>query len=221
MQPIQAATVPPFDIDFTDLYLPNMSGYEVLRSLRASKVKTPILIVTGRSGIEDPQTIPDIIVSTGGSLRVYECKAITGDPSIFRDQTTGPSAIVSIVNALLEKPKADDPLREYEQYSHANWDGHDAEPITAETLSYARWLLGLIPETLGSPDIAPSADGSIGLEWVPESGPVHKLFFDIGPGQQWRTYWTTRKDEFGRRSGVSFNPNTRAILQKLFGELSR
>jgi CheY-like chemotaxis protein len=30
-----------------DLNLPDMSGYEVLRSLRVSKVKTPILILSG------------------------------------------------------------------------------------------------------------------------------------------------------------------------------
>jgi hypothetical protein len=177
--------------------------------------------------IPDPQMIPDVIVATSeGSLRLYECKTITGGPSIFRfvsmhDQTTGSSAISSIVSALLQKRKADDPLQGYEQYSHADWDAHDAQPITAETLSYARRLLSLIPETLGSPDIAPSADGSIGLEWLPEGSLVRKLFLDIGPGQQWRAYWTTRNGEFGRRSGASFNPNTKAILQKLFDDLSR
>src|SRR5207248_1656512 len=36
-----------------DLNLPDMSGFEVLRSLRVSKVKTPILILTGLGGIED------------------------------------------------------------------------------------------------------------------------------------------------------------------------
>jgi len=30
-----------------------MSGYEVLRTLRLSKVKTPILILSGMGGIED------------------------------------------------------------------------------------------------------------------------------------------------------------------------
>jgi two-component system cell cycle response regulator CtrA len=30
-----------------------MSGYEVLRQLRVSKVKTPILILSGDAGIED------------------------------------------------------------------------------------------------------------------------------------------------------------------------
>ena len=36
-----------YDIIMLDLNLPDMSGFEVLRSLRVSKVKTPILILTG------------------------------------------------------------------------------------------------------------------------------------------------------------------------------
>ena len=36
-----------------EVNLPDMSGFEVLRSLRVSKVKTPILILTGLAGIED------------------------------------------------------------------------------------------------------------------------------------------------------------------------
>ena len=36
--------------------LPDMSGFEVLRGLRASKVKTPILILSGLAGIEDKIT---------------------------------------------------------------------------------------------------------------------------------------------------------------------
>ena len=36
-----------------DLNLPDMSGFEVLRSLRVSKVKTPILILSGLPDIED------------------------------------------------------------------------------------------------------------------------------------------------------------------------
>jgi two-component system, cell cycle response regulator CtrA len=41
-----------YDIILLDLNLPDMSGFEVLRSLRVSKVKTPILILTGLAGIE-------------------------------------------------------------------------------------------------------------------------------------------------------------------------
>ena len=42
-----------YDIILLDLNLPDMSGYEVLRTLRVSKVKTPILILSGNAGIED------------------------------------------------------------------------------------------------------------------------------------------------------------------------
>jgi two-component system cell cycle response regulator CtrA len=42
-----------YDIILLDLNLPDMSGFEVLRTLRRSKVKTPILIVTGLAGVKD------------------------------------------------------------------------------------------------------------------------------------------------------------------------
>ena len=42
-----------YDIILLDLNLPDMSGFEVLRSLRLSKVKTPTLILSGLGGIED------------------------------------------------------------------------------------------------------------------------------------------------------------------------
>jgi two-component system cell cycle response regulator CtrA len=42
-----------YDIIVLDLNLPDMSGFEVLRSLRVSKVKTPILILSGVGSIED------------------------------------------------------------------------------------------------------------------------------------------------------------------------
>jgi two-component system, cell cycle response regulator CtrA len=42
-----------YDIILLDLNLPDMSGFEVLRSLRVSKVKTPILILSGIASIED------------------------------------------------------------------------------------------------------------------------------------------------------------------------
>jgi two-component system, cell cycle response regulator CtrA len=42
-----------YDIILLDLNLPDLSGFEVLRSLRVSKVKTPVLILSGLAGIED------------------------------------------------------------------------------------------------------------------------------------------------------------------------
>jgi two-component system, cell cycle response regulator CtrA len=41
-----------YDIILLDLNLPDMSGFEVLRSLRVSNVKTPILILSGVASIE-------------------------------------------------------------------------------------------------------------------------------------------------------------------------
>ena len=42
-----------YDIILLDLNLPDMSGFEVLRSLRVSKVRTPVLILSGLAGVED------------------------------------------------------------------------------------------------------------------------------------------------------------------------
>src|ERR1700751_5903798 len=42
-----------YDIIILDLNLPDMSGFEVLRSLRVSKVQTPILILSGLADMAD------------------------------------------------------------------------------------------------------------------------------------------------------------------------
>ena len=41
-----------YDLILLDLNLPDMSGYEVLRSLRLGKIKTPVLILSGLNGTE-------------------------------------------------------------------------------------------------------------------------------------------------------------------------
>src|SRR5580698_2610378 len=42
-----------YDIILLDLNLPDMSGFDVLRKLRVSKVRTPILILSGLAAVED------------------------------------------------------------------------------------------------------------------------------------------------------------------------
>lgn len=115
-----------------------------------------------------------------------------------------------------------DLLEGYEQYQTADWDGHGAEAITAQTLAYARRLMRIMPTKLGPPDVAPAGDGSIALEWVPEdtSHKLDRLFLDIGPGEVWRAYWTLRTGEFGRLPQVGFSDETKTILNKLFNDLS-
>ena len=41
------------DLILLDLNLPDMSGYEVLRTLRVAKVQTPILIQIGRASCRE------------------------------------------------------------------------------------------------------------------------------------------------------------------------
>src|SRR6202041_225733 len=41
-----------YDIILLDLNLPDISGYEVLRSLRVAKIASPILILSGLASIE-------------------------------------------------------------------------------------------------------------------------------------------------------------------------
>ena len=50
---VELAKIYDYDIILLDLNLPDMSGYDVLRSLRVGKVKTPVLILSGYAGIED------------------------------------------------------------------------------------------------------------------------------------------------------------------------
>ncbi|HXZ16511.1 MAG TPA: response regulator transcription factor [Roseiarcus sp.] len=50
---IDLAKLYDYDIILLDLNLADMSGYEVLRSLRVAKIKTPILILSGMAGVDD------------------------------------------------------------------------------------------------------------------------------------------------------------------------
>ena len=45
-----------YDIILLDLNLPDMTGFEVLRSLRLSKVKTPVMVLSGLDGVVDKVT---------------------------------------------------------------------------------------------------------------------------------------------------------------------
>src|SRR5438270_4489501 len=50
---LQQARLYDYDIIILDLLLPDMDGYEVLRRLRAAKVRTPVLILSGLDTLND------------------------------------------------------------------------------------------------------------------------------------------------------------------------
>jgi two-component system response regulator TctD len=50
----------PFDLIILDLMLPNMSGTDVLKQLRSSRIHTPVLVITARADIGDKVDLLDI-----------------------------------------------------------------------------------------------------------------------------------------------------------------
>lgn len=132
---------------------------------------------------------------------------------------TASSHLTAFLDEMHDNP-ALEALASYDTFEKPNWDGHGAQQITKETLDYARRIVRFLPDTFGAPDMAPSADGSIGLEWVPDRGPLTKLFMDIGPGKQWHAYWQRENGNTGRLSGAEIQPNLRTILRNLFVDLS-
>ena len=50
---LAAASTQPYDVIVMDVMLPRLSGFEVTRRLRESRVETPILILTARDAVDD------------------------------------------------------------------------------------------------------------------------------------------------------------------------
>jgi hypothetical protein len=167
-------------------------------------------VVTGIGREYRGQFDIDLIFSASPALKRYLARHDTTDP-IPVALETDPPLDRSIVTT----------LKEYQQLKEKNWDGYDAEPITKDTLDYARKILRAMPKTFGLPEISPGADGSVALEWHPEIGSVRKLFLDIGPGEHWRAYWKQRDGKFNRMTGSGFDKDTKRILERLFQDLSK
>ena len=70
-----------YDLILLDLNLPDMSGFEVLRTLRVSRIKTPTLILSGLDGIEDK------VKALGGGADDYMIKPFHKDELVARIHT--------------------------------------------------------------------------------------------------------------------------------------
>ena len=112
-------------------------------------------------------------------------------------------------------------LDDYKSLNDRNWDGYNADPITKETLEYASKIIDNIPETFGLPDVAPGSNGSIALEWNPTIGCARKIFFDIGPGEEWSAFWRYRDERFDHIAAKGYDHNTKKDLETLFIGLSK
>ncbi len=115
-----------------------------------------------------------------------------------------------------------DPLADYEKkYSKPNWDFYGAEPIIAETIEAARYVLEILPTTFGAPHISPGADGTIGLEWVfNDDRRLRKLYLDIGPSYTWKGFWRIASGEHQTILPKPIDLKTEAELAALFNRLT-
>jgi hypothetical protein len=59
----------------------------------------------------------------------------------------------------------------------ANWDGYGARPISSTVCTNAKRFLAVNPSTMSSPDITPTSNGTLNLEWA--SGDA-EAYLEIG-----------------------------------------
>jgi hypothetical protein len=179
-----------------------------LSSIGGSGLMATQLLLAETAAADREQSVPLIIYRSSPSTYGEYSKGFGGT------SLTANSGLV--VADLLP----DDPLDSFAAYRNRNWDGFDAEPITSETVAVARRLASLIPPVFGEADIAPGADGTIGFEWHPETGPIRKLYIDIGPGTQWRAYWEHRSGASNRVPDQRVDTQYRATIKSFFEGLS-
>ena len=140
----------------------------------------------------DPLSLGSAVVSSGSAtLSAGGGFLITGSAALFVDDSVssvygGMGASVPLRSARW-RHIASRALENCRHLTHSNWDGENATPISPECLKIAQDLLvDLLSCGRRLPDIAPSPDGSIGMEWW--NGKA-RVFLDIGPENIVRIYY--------------------------------
>ena len=78
-----------YDIILLDINLPDMSGYDVLKTLRVSKAGTPILILSGLAQIDDK------VKGLGFGADDYMTKPFSASTALARATSISPSVTAS------------------------------------------------------------------------------------------------------------------------------
>lgn len=113
---------------------------------------------------------------------------------------------------------AREPLPEFSSYSYANWDSEGARPIDINTRKWARAVLTLLGHLGRFVDLAPGADGSIGMEWY---NGERKVWIDVGPAPVVTIYYNFGHAE---RRQVSFDlasPELASYLRDVFSRFQQ
>jgi len=82
-------------------------------------------------------------------------------------------------------------------YSQIGWDGYDAAPITREAVVRILNLLYLLPESISPPNLVPSPEGEISLEW----DDVHKRIVSVTPRSNliiWAAMMSDHHSQYGK-----------------------
>jgi hypothetical protein len=152
--------------------------------------------------------------------RVMSVSSAVTATTVTLSTLVDPAPNTNFSTARLVGDTTSDPLAGYGRYSTPNWDGYGAKAITPETIASAQRFIRDLPKTLGEPDVAPGADGTIGLEWSFKNRPLKKLFIDLGPGSQWSGYWRRATGERRTLPPTAIGAVTKASLQALFDDLN-
>jgi DNA-binding response OmpR family regulator len=167
---LRRATGETYDAIIMDIMLPGLSGYEVLRRLRAADVPTPVLMLTAKDGEYDEADALDLgaddyvtkpfsyvvllarlraLLRRGGPARpaVLTAGDLIFDPASRRSTLAGaPLSLTAREAGLLEYliRHADEVVSKFDILTHV-WDEHyDGDPNIVEVyVSYLRKKIGV------------------------------------------------------------------------------
>ena len=101
-----------YDIILLDLNLPDISGYEVLRSLRSAKVVTPVLILSGLASIEDKIKGLGLGADDYLSKPFHKDELIARIHALVRRSKGHAQSVIAVGDLLVNCPSSDD-LRQF------------------------------------------------------------------------------------------------------------